>query len=129
MSKNRNFLLNSFLHFVNNDEICPQRGEEGFDAMYKIRELMDLCEPRYLQVYAPGRDLAIDESIIKFKGRVSFRQYLPSKPTRWGIKQYALCESKSGYALKFITYLGKGTLEPVPGFKITESICLNMMEG
>jgi len=57
---------------------------------------MDLCEPRCNKIYAPDWDLAIDESVIKFKGRVSFRQYMPSKPTRWGIKQFALCESKTG---------------------------------
>ena len=27
MSKNRYFLLNSFIHFVNNDELHPHRGE------------------------------------------------------------------------------------------------------
>ena len=90
---------------------------------------MDLCEPRCNKIYAPERDLAIDESVIKFKGRVSFRQYMPSKPTRWGIKQFALCESKTGYALKFLTYLGKGTIEQVPGYSITESIILHYDGG
>ncbi|KAK2173148.1 hypothetical protein NP493_896g00035 [Ridgeia piscesae] len=27
---------------------------------------------------------------FKFKGRLSFRQYLPSKPIKWGIKMWAL---------------------------------------
>ena len=78
MSKNRYFLLNSFIYFVNNDELRPHQSEEGFDKLYRVKSLMDLCEPRYRcnKVYAPVRDLAIDESVIKFKGRVSFRQYM-----------------------------------------------------
>ena len=31
-------------------------------------------------------DLSLNESMVKFKGRLAFRQYLPAKPTRWGIK-------------------------------------------
>ncbi|XP_076331734.1 uncharacterized protein LOC143236927 [Tachypleus tridentatus] len=83
---------------------------------------MNLCESKHLAVYAPQRELSIDESIIKFKGRVHLGQYLLSKPTRWGIKQFALCENKSGYALKFITYCGKNTIVPVAGYSVIETL-------
>ena len=44
---------------------------------------------------------------MKFRGRLKFVQYNPSKRSRFGIKFYKLCESKTGYCLKFKIYTGK----------------------
>ena len=38
--------------------------------------------------YNLGRELSIDEHMIGFKGRTSFIQYMPKKPTKWGLKAY-----------------------------------------
>ena len=38
----------------------------------------------------------MDEVIVKFQGRVIFRQYFPKKRKRFGIKIYKLCD-ESGY--------------------------------
>lgn len=129
MSRNRYEIITSFLHYANNEMDRPVRNDAEYDHLWKIRPLMQICEPRYLQVYGPRCELSIDESIVKFKGRVSFRQYLPAKPYKWGIKQFVLCESKTGYALRFLTYTGKGSLVPENGFTITESICLSLLDG
>ena len=45
--------------------------------------------------------------MVGFKGRLGFKQYLPLKPTKWGIKLWVLCEAKSGYTLNFSVYCGK----------------------
>jgi hypothetical protein len=34
----------------------------------------------------------VDEVIVKFKGRVIFRQHIPKKRKRIGIKIYKLCD-------------------------------------
>ena len=65
-----------------------------------MRFLIDALNQRYEVVYKPDGHLSIDESMIKFKGRLSFRQYLPNKPIKWGIKVWAMCESKTGYMAK-----------------------------
>ena len=57
------------------------------------------------------------------------KQYLPSKPVRWRLKQFALCESKTGYALKFITYGGQGSVKTEENFTVTETICLKLLDG
>lgn len=63
------------------------KGSPGYDPLYKIRPLIDLVAKTYLEHYEPDEALSIDESMIKFKGRLSFQQYLPSKPSsKWGIK-------------------------------------------
>ena len=44
--------------------------------------------------------------IVLYKGRVVFRQYIPKKHKRFGIKIYKLCESQ-GYTYDMSVYLGK----------------------
>jgi hypothetical protein len=40
--------------------------------------------------------MAVDEVIIKFRGKVVFQQYIPKTHKRFGIKIYKLCD-RSGY--------------------------------
>jgi hypothetical protein len=128
MARNRFELLNSFLHFADVNDYIP-RGEEGYDPMQKIRPILDIVDPTYLNVYCPGQKICIDETMIKFKGRLYFKQFMPAKPTRWGIKQFALSESKTGYLLKCLTYTGQSTFPTVPGVGMTEQVCVGLCEG
>jgi len=48
----------------------------------------------------------MDEVIVKFQGRVIFRQYIPKKSKRFGIKIYKLCD-ESGYTYDMKVYLGR----------------------
>ena len=45
--------------------------------------------------------------MIAFKGRLSFRQYMPAKPTKYGIKVWMAADSQNGYVNNFSVYLGK----------------------
>lgn len=128
MSRNRFELLSSFIHFNDNSSQIP-RGQPGYDPLHKVRPLLDITDPLYLAAYAPKRELAIDESMIKFKGRIFFRQYLPAKPTKWGIKQFALCESDSGYALRFLLYTGKTTFEVDRAMGLADQVVTKLVEG
>ena len=44
--------------------------------------------------------------MIKFKGRLLFKQYMPKKPTKWGIKCFSLNESDTGYTCAWQIYTG-----------------------
>ena len=44
--------------------------------------------------------------MIGTKGRISFLQYLPKKPKKWGIKLWVLAESLTGYVSNFEVYTG-----------------------
>ncbi len=52
----------------------------------KIQPLLDRLIPAFQAAFTPSQQIAIDESVITFKGRVSFRQYLKGKPNPWGIR-------------------------------------------
>ncbi|KAG8239481.1 hypothetical protein J437_LFUL018989 [Ladona fulva] len=57
-------------------------------------------------MYDPQQNLAVDESLMKFRGRLSYVQYNPSKRAQFGVKFYKICESTYGYCMQFSIYTG-----------------------
>ena len=106
MTKNRFEELSQYLHF-SNSATEPQRGEENFDRLYKVRALLSGVLENAQKAYEPSKNLSIDEGMIAFKGRLSFRQYMPAKPTKYGIKVWMAADSQNGYVNNFSVYLGK----------------------
>lgn len=78
------------------------------DKLWKVRWYLDHLYRRFEQVYVPPEGVyTVDESMVKFKGRLGFRQYMPAKPTKWGVKIWSLCESTTGYMSRFQVYTGR----------------------
>jgi hypothetical protein len=92
------------LHFADNS-VRHDRDEE-YDRLWKIRAVFDTLNQAYAKFYNPSEHLALDEVTVKFKGRVIFRQYIPKKRKRFGIKIYKLCD-ECGYTYDMRVYLGK----------------------
>jgi hypothetical protein len=57
-------------------------------------------------MYNPTERLAMDEVIMLYKRRLVFRQYVPKKRKRFGIKIYKLC-NLLGCTYDMSVYLGK----------------------
>lgn len=105
MTVNRFGWLLSHLHF-NDNSLMPNRNEEGYDKLYKIRPIINYIEKVCTKNYHPYQKLVVDEAMVKFKGRSSLKQYLKDKPTKRGFKIWMLCDSK-GYNSRFEVYTGK----------------------
>ena len=113
MSRTRFEAILRFLHFSDNTTSRP-RGHPAFDRLHKIRPLIDHFNLKFADLYTPEQNICVDESLIHFTGRLGFKQYIPSKRARYGVKLYKLCERATGYTHKFRIYEGKDqTLEPV----------------
>ena len=97
----------SFLHCANNDDHVP-RGQDGHDRLFKICPLIDLLVPKFGQLFYPGKELALDEMTIAFKGRNIMKHYNKNKPEKWGYKAYVLSESNSTYVVDRLLSTGKG---------------------
>ncbi|XP_044133452.1 piggyBac transposable element-derived protein 4-like [Bufo gargarizans] len=106
MSRQRYEILLKFFHFNDNSQ-CPSNSSPDYDRLYKIRPLLDYLSEKCLTVYTPSENVSVDESLVKFKGRLHFKQFLPSKRARYGIKLYKLCESTTGYTSAFRVYQGR----------------------
>ena len=102
MSRDRFFKILRYLHLVDSSK-RKKRGEEGYDILRLLIDHLGAVFPKY---YQPLRQLSIDEMMIGTRCRVSFLQYIPKKPTRFGIKVWVSVEAKSGYVLNFQVYTG-----------------------
>lgn len=100
MSRMRFEMLLSNLHFVDNDIQDPT------NRLNKIDPLSNELISKFQLAYTPEQDVCIDESMIPFRGRLIFRQYLPGKRHQYGIKIFKLC-GKGGYTYNFKIYSGK----------------------
>ena len=54
-----------------------------------------------------------------------FRQYIPGKRYKYGVKLYMLCEH-TGYVGNFLVYCGK--MDSLSGFCHAETVVLKLME-
>jgi len=104
MGKNRFAAIQRFLRF---DDKTTRSLRKSNDKLAPIRELWEDINRKLRKFYLPGENLTIDEQLIPFRGRVSFKQYLPSKPDKYGMKMWWICDSKTSYPLSGIPYLGK----------------------
>ena len=103
MSKNRCFQLLNTLRFDNKD---TRRRRQETDKLAPINEVLDLHLANLQKYYVPGASLTVDEQLIPFRGRCSFIKYIPSKPAKYGLKLFWICDSETYYPLKCIIYTG-----------------------
>ncbi|KAK7095548.1 hypothetical protein V1264_006938 [Littorina saxatilis] len=112
MTRNRFQIILQFLHFHDNTKM-PLPNDPEYDRLYKIRPVLDHLHERFQEVYEPRQAVCVDESLLLWKGRLIFRQYIPLKRARFGIKVYLCCESdgmargSGGYCYRFKVYAGK----------------------
>ncbi|XP_012273615.1 piggyBac transposable element-derived protein 4 [Orussus abietinus] len=104
-SADRFLLLCKFLYFENN----APHNDMPSKKLCKIKTVLEYVINKCKSLYTPKMDICIDESLLMWKGRLSWRQYIPSKRSRFGIQFFVLCESESGYIWNFFIYTGKET--------------------
>ena len=104
----------------------------------KIKPLLDHLLQRFRELYVPSDHLSVDEPMVGFRGRFGSMQYMPQKPTKWGIKAFTLADSTNGYLLNALVYTGAQTLEdadrrytslPVPGRVVMDILSPYLDEG
>ena len=77
-----------------------------------IRNIYDKSVVACEANYTPGTGCTVDESLHGFRGVCSFKQYIPNKSSKYGIKVYVLADSKTFYFVSSKIYTRAGTHEP-----------------
>ena len=106
MSRSRFVKLNQYVHLNNNEDEIPY-GTAGYNSLFKIQPALDIIKKTFSECYRPGKNMSIDEAMVASKGRTHLKQYLPSKPIKWGFKIWTIAESSTGYISDFDIYTGK----------------------
>ena len=74
--------------------------------MAHIRPLLEAVWRRWLDRYNPHLNYSVDEAMVAFRGRLGFRQYMPGKPTKYGIKVWMRADPANGFVNDFQVYTG-----------------------
>lgn len=116
-----------FLHFADDDIYDPET--HPCPKLRKIWDIFQAINANFEKTYVPEQDISIDESLMAFRGRLSWKQFIPSKRSKCGVKSYVMCESNSSYILKSVIYTGKETEKaPLEDVSITTAIVMNISE-
>lgn len=116
--RNRFEMLLKMWHFSNNEE-CPPG-----DRLFKIQPLLDCLLERFQLAVVPDKDICIDETMVPFRGRLTFLQYIKNKRHKFGIKLFKLC-LKDGYTWNVKIYCGK---EARSGIPVSSSVVMKLMQ-
>ncbi|VEN40135.1 unnamed protein product [Callosobruchus maculatus] len=103
MSEKRFRFLLRTLRF---DDIRTRSDRREVDKFAPIREIFEIFLANFQNNFIPSEFLTVDEQLLAFRGRCSFKQYIPSKPARYGIKVFALVDAKTAYTFNLEPYVG-----------------------
>ncbi|XP_026476242.1 piggyBac transposable element-derived protein 4 [Ctenocephalides felis] len=77
------------------------------DRLAAVREIFTQFVHNCKKNYSLGEYVTVDEKLEAFRGRCPFRQYIPSKPAKYGIKIFALVDAKLCYTYNLEIYAGQ----------------------
>ncbi|KAF4530225.1 hypothetical protein B566_EDAN018301 [Ephemera danica] len=100
------------------DDIRDRQERRETDKLAPVRELFDMFNANCVNKYVATEHVTIDEMLVKFRGNCPFRQYIPSKPGKYGIKVHALCDAVLPYTIKMEIYAGT---QPDGPYKMSNS--------
>lgn len=79
--------------------------EDSHNPIPHVRALAEKLNQSFSKYFIPTQSFTIDEAMCAWKGRSTIKQYIPSKPHKYGYKIY--CLASEGYLLHFEIYEGK----------------------
>lgn len=82
------------------------------DPLAPVRHLVEQFNASLRLAYKPGAFLCVDEMLLEYHGRVKFRQYIPTKPGKFGIKLFWIVDADNAFPLQCLVYIGEKTLSP-----------------
>ncbi|XP_071051100.1 piggyBac transposable element-derived protein 4-like [Onthophagus taurus] len=95
------------LRFIRFDNTETREDRKKVDKLAPIREVSDMFAANCRESYEASNTGTVDEQLVTYRGRCPFKVYMPSKPGKYGIKIWTLCDAKTYYCCNFDIYLGK----------------------
>jgi hypothetical protein len=97
------------LRFWYYGEEDDESGEQARDV--KVASMIERFNTVMRMIYVPRQQLSLDESLLAWRGRLSFRQYITNKAHKYGIKYFELTTS-DGLILRICLYTATGYPDP-----------------
>ena len=94
-----------------------------------MRKLLDIVTCKFELEYSLSESISVDEAMIPFKGRLSFKQYMRDKPVKHGIKVFVLADGKYGYIKRIQIYTGKNSTLSQNELRLSTKVVLDLVKG
>ena len=95
-----------FLEIKSKIKFSKITDQNDSDRAWRIRKILDIFRKNIQQFGFFSTGLSVDEMMARYFGRTSLKQFLPSKPDRFGLKFWGLCNT-FGYLFNLDIYCGK----------------------
>lgn len=128
MSKNRFKAIKQYFHLRNNDERDNHAKKSGIYKLWQTEKFSNLLKLNFKKYYHPGKCVTVDERTIPTRNRMCpVRIYNKSKPYKFGIELFTLCDSITYYCYDFIVY----DKVPQKGLhtNVVLELCKNLPQG
>jgi len=99
--------LAEILSLLRFDDKNTREARRAADKFAPIRDLWNYFGEQCRTMYTPSPYLTVDEQLLGFRGRCPFRQYIKSKPDRYGIKLWLCADAETYYVYNLHPYLGR----------------------
>lgn len=129
MSVRRFWAISRFIRFDNGN---TRQQRKQTDKAAAIADIFLMLNSNLHSNYVAGANVTVDEQLYPFRGGTGFTQYIPSKPAKYGIKVWWVCDSISSYPLKGQIYTGmaaSGQREKNVGERVVKDLCVNLFRG
>ncbi|XP_055376720.1 piggyBac transposable element-derived protein 4-like [Condylostylus longicornis] len=124
ISRDRFQILMAKMYFA------PVEQPSNAPKTYYMDDIVNCCKKTFREMRQDSPFQSIDESMTKFLGRSSMKQYMPLKPIKRGIKIWMRCDSLTGYTYDFNIYSGKetGSLHGTLGERVVNKLMETVTE-
>lgn len=110
------------LRYIRFDDLETRQERVTVDKLAPIRTVMDKFNDNIKKGHSHSSYVTVDEKLESFRGRCGFRQYIPSKPNKYGIKIFALCDAKVFYTSHMEVYVGRQPAGPYQSDSSAKSV-------
>ena len=99
------------LQFIRFDDKSTRAQRKENDKLAAFREIWNGFVENCKKLFEPFEEVTVDEQLVAFRGKCPMRQYMKSKPAKYGIKIWAAADVKTSYLYNLQVYTGR-----LPGY-------------
>jgi len=92
MARNR---FAHILQVIRFDDKSKRVQRKANDKLAAIREVWDQFVGKCKKLFEPFEDMTVNEQLVASRGKCPMRQYMKSKPAKYGIKIWAAADVKT----------------------------------
>jgi len=104
ITRNRFTVISRCIQF---DDAAARSRTKSTDKLAPNQDVFELWVKSFQDYYISNKNVTVNKQLVTFCGRCPFRQFISSKPSKYGINIWALCNSMTSYVNNMQFYTGR----------------------